>query len=116
MQPVDVGLQPIERRVSEGVSPVGNTASVPSGTLLRVPSATPDGPTPNAPVVAVNTKKWWQSWTVWLTAVGLPLLDWSAEQILPLVNLDGKSHHVVIFALGLYLTWRRITKNSVIRP
>jgi len=113
MQPVDVTGTPIDRR---GPTPMGSTAGIPTGTLVTVPVAQPSGPTPEAAVVAVNTKKWYQSATVWLTAIGLPVLDWAAEQLLPMIQLDGKSHHAVIFALGLYLTWRRVTKNTVIRP
>jgi hypothetical protein len=62
-------VQPLERRISDGASIVGSTADVPEGTLLRVPSVPPGGPSGTAPVVAVNTAHWYKDPT-FLSAAG----------------------------------------------
>jgi hypothetical protein len=60
---------PVERRVSDGVSLVQNTDTVPTGTNLKVPSASPTGAPPEAPIVAVNTVHWYKD-QVLLTTLG----------------------------------------------
>lgn len=102
-----------ERRKS---TPIGSTAGVPSGTMVTVPASLPTGSTPAAPVVAVNTKPWYQSVTLWLAAVGLPVLDILAEEIPKRFDLNTSgANHVLVTVIGLYLAWRRYSKNTVIR-
>lgn len=64
-----IGLdgKPIEER--RGVTPIGDTGSVPEGTMVTVPSAPPRGGVGTAPVVAVNTRSKWSDPIFLLTAV-----------------------------------------------
>ena len=108
----DFGEGPVERRVRPSVA--STTDNIPSGTLLTVPVAPPTGQTPNAPIVAVQTKKWYQSATLYVLTA-LPFVDFAAEQLTGFLNLNPNAHRVVILVLSIYLGWRRIVKNSVIR-
>lgn len=47
----------IEERIA---TPIGNTGSVPAGTMVTVPTVSVSGPSGSSPVVAVNTAHWYQ--------------------------------------------------------
>lgn len=107
---------PIEFEERRKSTPIGSTTGIPSGTLVTVPASPPTGSTPTGPVVAVNTKPWYKSVTIWLTAVGLPVLDILAEEVPKRFNLDANgANHYLVTAIALYLAWRRYSKNTVIQ-
>ena len=100
-----------ERRVA---SPIGSTGGIPTGTLLTVPSAPPTGAVPDARVVAVQTKTKWQSVTLYICAA-LPFVDFAAEQLADYLKINPSTHRAVITALALYIGWRRIYRNTVVK-
>jgi hypothetical protein len=99
-----------KRKVSTEVS----TADVLPGKLLNVPSALPSGKIPDAPIVAVNTIPWYKSVTLYVCAA-FPFLDILAEQLSTLLNFKPGTHRYVVFAVAVYLGWRRLVKNTVVR-
>jgi len=113
-QPVGADLKPIERRASDGVSPIGSTAGIPTGTLLHVPAAPPEGPIPNAPVVAVTTQSWTESVSLRIMAA-LPFADVLAQQLAEYMKWSKHAHHLVVLVCALWLAWRHLWQNRVTR-
>jgi hypothetical protein len=56
----------VERRAA---TPIGDTGSVPQGTMLTVPAAAPTGGISLGPIVAVNTTHWYAD-PAFLTTLG----------------------------------------------
>lgn len=101
-------------------SPTVDTASVPGGTMLTVPSATPTGPSPvgpagPAPVVAVNTTHWYAD-AAFMSAVGGAALA-LAEPLIQALQAKGPINWRSL-ALGCVLAivaYLRNRNNTVIR-
>lgn len=93
------------------------TTSVPSGTMLNAPSAKPTGDVPNAPVVAVETQRWWTSIQFWGALIGFPALDAVSEFLVAGGQFDrNRIFHIALSAaLGAYLAYRRKTVNTVLK-
>lgn len=68
-------------------TPIGNTDSVPRGTLVTVPSVPPSGGTGQAPVVAVNTRHWYND-PAFLASAGGAFLA-LADPIVEALTTDG---------------------------
>jgi hypothetical protein len=105
-----------ERRIA---TPIGNTANVPSGTLVTVPSAPVSGPLGAAPVVAVNVISRWRSRIMWVSVVALPALTWLYTWLTS-AGVLAFAHHPAMFAtgvtfLGLFIGYLRTSSNTVIR-
>jgi len=101
-----------ERR---GASPVGDTGSVPSGTLLCVPAAPPSGPVGTAPIVAANAVHWYTDPTFLSAAGGAALaeLDFIAEWLVSGQQLRWRSLAAgAVLALVAYF---RKNHNSVVK-
>ena len=101
-----------ERR---GATPLGNTDSVPAGTMVCVPSAPEKGPTGSSPVVAANNKHWWQD-PGFLSAAGGALLS-IADPVVEVLTSSQPFHwrpFVAGCVLALVAYFRKKT-NSVIR-
>jgi uncharacterized membrane protein YozB (DUF420 family) len=104
----------VEQRAA---SAVVDTATVPNATLLNVPSASPTGPVPDAPVVAVNTVSKWKSKIIWLSAVVLPVLTWLYTWLTS-AGIVAFKHHPAMFAsgvtiLGFLVGYLRTASNTV---
>lgn len=55
--------------VERAATPIGNTDSVPQGTMLTVPASPPTGPSGTAPIVAANNVHWYED-RAFMTAIG----------------------------------------------
>lgn len=100
------------------LAPIGSTAGIPTGTLLYgIPAAPAKGPTPDAPVVAVNAISPWKSEILKICG-GLIALEASLEAIDIFVTIPAWRHYVhpvVIACAAGRIAWLRWSTNSVIR-
>lgn len=101
--------------VVRAATPIGDTASVPQGTMLTVPSVLPGGPAGTAPVVAVNTVHWYKD-PGFVSAAGGALLALSSPIIEALT--ETQPFHWRPFVAGCILAvvaYFRNRSNSVIK-
>jgi hypothetical protein len=102
-------------REERRASPVGDTGSVPSGTMLTVPSAATSGPSGTAPIVAVNNVHWYSD-PAFLSAAGGALLAIS-DPIIEALTSTGpfRWRPLVIGCVLALVAYLRKTTNSVLR-
>lgn len=96
-------------------TPVGNTACVPSGTLLTVPAAPPTGATGQSPVVAANTVPWYKD-PAFLSAAGGALYALS-EPVVQALTQEGPINwrSLALGCLLALIAWFRNRHNTVVR-
>lgn len=103
-----------ERRAT----PIGNTGSVPEGTMLTVPAAPPRGGTgPDHPIVAVNTTSKWADPVFLLQLIsGLTAISTAVIDVIPAngpIDWRATTPNIVMAILNGAGAFLRTQLNSV---
>lgn len=111
--PIGLDGRVIEERRA---TPIGDTSSVPEGTMVTVPSTPPTGGTGEAPVVAVNNVSKWTDPTFLLSSISSIILVFADPLVTAFTSDKPINWRTLVAGCVLALVaWSRTRSNSVTR-